>query len=273
MALKKTDLKPRIGTRVEADAENLLNGVHTEELREMLAERAVLIFPRVDFTEDQHLAFSQTLGQVIPHNQTGVRPISRDPSEAHGAEYIETAFHWHFDGAFDELPTRAGLLTARRLSSSGGGVTEFANTYAAYDDLADDEKKAYDKLRIVHSFEANQRITDPVPTYRTLLQWRKMYPFPRIHPLVWHHQNGRNSLAIGTTASHIDGLGLDDGRGLLTKLLDWSTQPQYVYSHEWEVGDLAIYDNTAVLHRVTPYRADSGRLMHRTALVGEEALI
>jgi alpha-ketoglutarate-dependent taurine dioxygenase len=46
-----------------------------------------------------------------------------------------------------------------------------------------------------------------------------------------------------------------------------------VYRHEWEVGDLAVYDNTAVLHRVMPYAADSGRLMHRAALVGEEPLI
>ena len=41
----------------------------------------------------------------------------------------------------------------------------------------------------------------------------------------------------------------------------------------WEVGDVAIYDNTAVLHRVVPYAADSGRLMERTTLKGEEDLV
>jgi alpha-ketoglutarate-dependent taurine dioxygenase len=138
--------------------------------------------------------------------------------------------------------------------------------------LPDDEKQAYDRLRIVHSFEANQRILDPVPSYKTLMQWRSRYPHPRLHPMVWHHRNGRNSLATGTTASHVDGMSLDDGRLLLAKLLDWSTQPQYVYSHEWEVGDLAIYDNTAVLNRVVPYAEDSGRRMHRTTLKGEEDL-
>lgn len=270
MRLKRTDLKLRIGARVEVKLDALLSGEHTAELRELLAERAVLIFPRLNLTDEQHLAFSRTLGEVIPHNKTGVRPISREGADA---AYITASFYWHFDGALDEMPTRAGLLTARRLSANGGGQTEFANTYASYADLPDDEKKAYDKLRAVHSFEATQRILHPVPRYTTIMEWRQRYPHPRIHPLVWHHQNGRNSLAVGTTSSHMDGMSLDDGRALLAKLLDWSTQPQYVYSHDWELGDLAVYDNTAVLHRVTPYAADSGRLMHRTALVGEEPLV
>jgi alpha-ketoglutarate-dependent taurine dioxygenase len=270
MALKLTNLEPRIGVRVEASKSDLLNGSHTAELRQLLETRAVVVFPKVDFTDSEHLAFSRTLGTVIPVGEEGVRPISRVGIDA---AYITASFHWHFDGAFDDVPALAGLLTARELSANGGGQTQFANTYAAYADLPEDEKEAYDKLRVVHSFEANQRINDPVPSYKTLLAWRQRYPYPKLQPLVWHHRNGLNSLAVGTTASHLDGMGLDDGRLLLAKLLDWCTQPQYVYAHDWEVGDLVVYDNTAVLHRVTPYAADSGRLMKRTALFGEEPLI
>jgi alpha-ketoglutarate-dependent taurine dioxygenase len=264
------DLSPRIGTRIEADKPELLAGLHAERLRELLSERAVLVFPRLCLSDEELLRFSRTLGEVIPFCDTGVRTISRDGTDA---DFLTTSFYWHFDGAFDELPSRAGLLTARSLSSSGGGQTQFANTYAAYDDLTDDEKQAYDQLRIVHSFEANQRIANPVPSYATLLDWRSRFPAPRVHPMVWHHRNGRNSLAIGTTASHIEGMSLEDGRLLLAKLHDWATQPQYVYSHDWQVGDLAIYDNTAVMHRVVPYSNGSGRLMHRTSLAGEESLI
>lgn len=270
MALKVTELEPRIGSRIEAGIGDLLSGNHAEEIRELLAERAVLVLPRLDLTGDQFLTFSRTLGEVIPLTETGIRSISREGIEA---PYIAASFYWHFDGGLDTLPSRAGLLTARRLSSNGGGQTQFANTYEAYADLPDDEKQAYDRLKIVHSFEANQRILDPVPSYKTIMSWRSRYPYPRLHPMVWHHRNGRNSLAIGTTASHVDGMSLDDGRLLLAKLLDWSTQPQYVYTHDWEVGDVAIYDNTAVLHRVVPYAADSGRLMERTTLKGEEDLV
>ena len=35
---------------------------------------------------------------------------------------------------------------------------------------------------------------------------------------------------------------------------------------------MIIWDNCGVLHRVTPYPADSGRVMHRVTLAGEEAI-
>jgi alpha-ketoglutarate-dependent taurine dioxygenase len=64
----------------------------------------------------------------------------------------------------------------------------------------------------------------------------------------------------------------DESRALLDRLLTQATQDRYVYQHEWRVGDLVIWDNTGTMHRVVPYAADSGRLMHRTTLIGEEPL-
>ena len=62
------------------------------------------------------------------------------------------------------------------------------------------------------------------------------------------------------------------GRALLTKLREWSTQPQFVYRHDWQPGDLLIWDNTGTMHRVDPYPVEEGRLMHRTTIEAEEAL-
>jgi alpha-ketoglutarate-dependent taurine dioxygenase len=58
---------------------------------------------------------------------------------------------------------------------------------------------------------------------------------------------------------------------LIAELLEWITQPRFVYRHEWSPGDMLIWDNTGVLHRVEPYPLESGRMMHRTTLLGEEA--
>jgi alpha-ketoglutarate-dependent taurine dioxygenase len=57
----------------------------------------------------------------------------------------------------------------------------------------------------------------------------------------------------------------------LCRLREWATQPQFVYRHHWKLGDTVIWDNTGTMHRVLPYPFDSGRLMHRTKLMGEEA--
>ena len=53
---------------------------------------------------------------------------------------------------------------------------------------------------------------------------------------------------------------------------DWTAQPAFSYSHEWEDGDCVVWDNTCALHRVVPYAADSGRKMHRTAIAGVEEI-
>ena len=151
-----------------------------------------------------------------------------------------------------------------------GGETEFASTYAAYDDLTDAEKSQCEDLRVLHSLEASQRLVYPDPTPEQLAGWRSKPD--KEHPLVWQHRSGRRSLVIGVSASHVVGMDLAEGKALLDDLLERSTAPERVYRHEWTVGDLVIWDNTGVMHRVHPYDPTSGREMHRTTMSGDEPI-
>src|SRR3546814_7357706 len=72
-------------------------------------------------------------------------------------------------------------------------------------------------------------------------------------PLVWTHKSGRKSLLLGATADYVVGWSAEKSRALLAQLRDWATQPQYVYRHEWQVGDLLIWANTGTMHRALPY--------------------
>jgi alpha-ketoglutarate-dependent taurine dioxygenase len=90
-------------------------------------------------------------------------------------------------------------------------------------------------------------------------------------PLVWKHRSGRKSLVLGSTASHVVGLDRRASATLLCRLREWATQPQFVYQHKWTIGDLIIWDNTGTMHRALAYPLDSGRMMHRTTLLGEES--
>ena len=63
----------------------------------------------------------------------------------------------------------------------------------------------------------------------------------------------------------------DESAALIAELMDWVTQERFTYRHKWTVGDMLIWDNTGVLHRAMPYALGSGRMMHRTTLMGEEA--
>ena len=79
-------------------------------------------------------------------------------------------------------------------------------------------------------------------------------------------------MLLGATAAEVVGWPRDEGRALLDRLLERSTQPQFVLRHHWRRGDLVMWDNTGMLHRALPFEPTSRRLLHRTTLVGEEAV-
>jgi alpha-ketoglutarate-dependent taurine dioxygenase len=273
--LQTRDLTPCIGTEVAADRQMLLSGAAAAEIRRLLEARGVLVFRELQLTDEEQLAFGRTLGETLLQGGDDVFKVTLDKSElradkAYLADYLRGSFYWHIDGSADDVPTRASLLSARRLSAAGG-ATQFANTYAAYEALPDDEKLALEGVRVVHSIEASQRYFQPEPSYEELMGWRRRYP-KKVHPLVWTHQSGRKSLVLGATASYVDGVSLEDGQALLCRLREWATEPRFVYQHEWTLGDLVIWDNTGTMHRATPYPIDSGRLMTRVTLAGEEAI-
>lgn len=268
--LTAVDLTPRIGTEIKADVATLLSGRHRTELRELLERRGVLVFRQLNLDDEQQMAFTQTLGKLMLQNQKPLLSISLDKGvNQEVAEYLKGAFYWHIDMTTSDVPNLATLLTGRVLSAEGGD-TEFANTYAAWDDLPSSEQKALEGLRVQHSFVNSQLYVNPEPTHAEMLAWRKKPT--KIHPLVWTHKSGRRSLVLGSTAAHVVGMELEASRLLLCHLRDWATQPQFVYRHQWTAGDLVIWDNTGVMHRATPYPLDSGRHMRRTTIEGEEAL-
>jgi alpha-ketoglutarate-dependent taurine dioxygenase len=267
MTLDTLDLSPRVGTEIRTDAGDLLSGAHAEQIRGVLEQRGLVLFRRVGLDDRQQVAFARTLGDVVDQGKDNIYKVTLDPAVSSTAEYLLGTFLWHIDGTTDEVPCRASLLSARCLSETGG-QTEWANTYAAYEDLPQADKDAIEALRVVHSAETIDRAARSDFSEADAAKWRTRPA--RSHPLVWTHASGRKSMVLGSTASHVEGMAAGESRALLDRLQEWSTQPQFVHQHAWEVGDLVIWDNTGTMHRVVPYSADSGRLMHRTTLVGEE---
>ena len=263
------DLTARIGSEIQSDVQTLLSGVHRAEIRALLEERAVLAFRELKLTDQQQVAFTRTLGTIVDEGENNIFKVTLDPMENAGAEYLKGAFFWHIDGTMQKTPIYASIMSGWRLSPTGG-QTEFSNTYAAYEDLPESERKALDKLQVVHSFEASQRYVNPEPSYAQFKAWRKRAGTNEL-PLVWTHRSGRKSLVLGSTAAYVVGMCPEGSSELLCRLRDFATQPQFVYRHEWKVGDLVIWDNTGSMHRALPYALDSGRMMHRTKLEGEES--
>jgi alpha-ketoglutarate-dependent taurine dioxygenase len=269
MGFKVTPLRPRIGAELETDKATLLSGAHAAEIRELLEQRGVIVLRELGLDDDEQVAFSRTLGEVLPILDSNILKVSFEGEAAVTADLTRGSFVWHIDRTNEDVPTRASILSARRLARAGGD-TEFTNTHAAWEDLPASEQARLEGLRVVHSVENGMLTVNPDPTEAQLARWR-ISP-PKTHPLVWTHRSGRKSLVLGSTAAYVEGMGRAEGRALLKELLDWATQPQFVYRHRWKLGDLLMWDNTGTMHRAEPYAEDSGRLMHRTTLAGEEAI-
>jgi alpha-ketoglutarate-dependent taurine dioxygenase len=266
------DIKPEIGAQVLADKRALLSGIYAAELRELLEQKGVLVFPQVHFTDQEQIVFTKTLGTFAPEIRgEEIYKITLDKSQTSTAEYLKGAFFWHFDGFMNPMPIRASILSSKVLSPTGGN-TEFANTYAAYEALPEERKRQIANLRAVHALAATQLYVDPEPSYEKFKEWRGVGLGRAELPLVWKHKSGRKSLVIGNSALNILGIDPLDGLELLVFLRDWATQERFHYSHKWSVGDAVMWDNTGTLHRATAYPLDCGRMLHRTKLQGEEPL-
>ena len=269
MALIAKDIKPRIATEIRTNKEELLSGRHAEEIRDLLERRGVLVFPQIHFTDEEQLAFTRTLGKPAPElSGENIYKVTLDTKANALADYLKGSMYWHIDGTMNKVPILASILSAKVLSPTGG-QTEFCNTYAAYDDLPEEEKREYEKLRVLHSAWNSLLYYSPEPSLEMLQQMMGIGDAEL--PLVWKHRSGRNSLVLGCTAYQVVGKDRKESTELLVKLREWATQSQFVYRHEWTVGDTVIWDNTGTMHRAIPYDPACGRMLHRTKLEGEEA--
>lgn len=267
-------LSPTIGAEVvDLDRDAL---VHDPEVPtavlDALEAHGVLLFRELGLDDEAQVAFGRRLGELVArpgYPIPEINVITQDPANPM-AEYLKGNAQWHIDGALDRVPSKAGILTARVMSSTDSG-TEFASTYAAYAALPDDDKEQLAALQVVHSFAAAQLLANADASDEERASWERVPT--RVHPLVWTHRSGRKSLLLGATAAEVVGWSPEKGRSLLDRLLEWSTQPEFVLRHHWRRGDLVVWDNTGMLHRALPFEPTSVRLMHRTTLVGEEAVV
>jgi alpha-ketoglutarate-dependent 2,4-dichlorophenoxyacetate dioxygenase len=260
-----------------------------ERIATAFDDHSVLVFRGQVLTDEQQMLFSERWGPL----ETTVRTLGgEDRLGAHIVDLSNTDADgklmgwedrrmlyqsgnqlWHSDSSFKPVPAHSSALSARVVPPEGGD-TEFASMRVAYEHLDEDlrldehVRRDLDRLIVVHSFGFSRSMIDPgIGT-----EIGRDYP-PVRHALVRANpRNGRRSLYIGSHAWYIEGLGLDESRILIARLLEQTTRPDRVYRHRWRVGDLVMWDNRCVLHRGRPWdSARHQRVMHRTTVAGDGA--
>ena len=232
----------------------------------------VLVFRRQHLTKAQQIAFSEQFGILEKHTLRNrgqdeypqLHTVSNlDPDGKPSGTMGSTK--WHTDKSFRPAPSLATILHAVTLPPEGGD-TCFADMYRSFEALPEAEKTALASLRVVHSWELSR---DNLGKKLSEAEIRDAPPMT--HPLIrTHPDSGRPCFFMGTHASYLEGLPIEEGRARIEQLEAHATNPRFVYRHQWQEGDLLMWDNRCLLHRADQNfdAARYPRVLHRTCLRG-----
>jgi alpha-ketoglutarate-dependent 2,4-dichlorophenoxyacetate dioxygenase len=234
-----------------------------EDIRFAMDQHGVLVFPGQHLSQDAQIAFAQAMGPLelgfrkiktgahrLKYNEladiSNVTPDGEIAAREHTKIVSNLANQlWHSDSSFQKPRAKYSMLSASVVPAFGG-ETEFADLRMAYDALPDWRKAQVADLNAVHSALHSRFILGD--TQYTPEQIA-MFP-PVVWPLVQTDPHtGRKILFVGAHIREIQGMVLAESRLLVMDLLEYATQRAFVYSHQWQVGDLVMWDNTATVHR------------------------
>lgn len=288
-----TDIKP-VHPTFACEIENVdltqpISEAVFQDLRDAVHKFGVVVIRNGNFADDRaHIEFSARFGEVekskyrnphmrkLPHveifdisNLDEKGEVVTHSNEKRTAAIRGNAL-WHADGSFNPRRTYVSILRAVELPPAHtGGHTEYADARQAYDDLPQEMKIKIKDMVAVHSFVHNRKTANPdSPLFKHLNVLDE--PLARHKLVTTHEPTGRPMLYVTSYAHHIEGLPVEEGMVLLDELRAHAASEKYIFKHHWtNNGDVAIWDNTAVLHRATPgsYEGKYRRDMRRTCVM------
>jgi taurine dioxygenase len=283
MTITVTTLDAPLGAELHgADLARPLAPNDIATIAEAWRTRLVVIARRQMLTDPQLLAISRYFGALDPPgpNPYG-EPFNKEFPEINVISNViengrpigslgDGEAVWHADMTYMEVPPKAAILYALEVPPHGGD-TFFADMFAAYETLPPRLKQAAAGKVAVHDASRNsagmlrkgyEEVTDVRKTVGAC------HSLVRTDP-----STGRKALFLGRRGnSYVIRLDVEESEALLDALWAHATQPRFVFGHEWQAGDLLMWNNLAVLHRRDAFDPTTRRIMHRTQIRGEERI-
>jgi taurine dioxygenase len=239
----------------------------------------VVLFRGQQMADEDLIAFSRRFGELdwAPVQESGRRFVEGHPEIYVVSNVIENGVPigslgageatWHTDMSYLEDPPKASVLYALEVPPAGGN-TYFSSMYRAYELLPGRLQQRIAGLLLKHDGTYNSggyvrqgaaAVDDPLTSPGTY------------HPLVpTHPETGRRLLYLGRRRNaYLGGLALAESETLLDELWSYAVQEECSWRHEWQVGDLVMWDNRCTMHRRDAFDRDARRIMHRTQIKGE----
>jgi taurine dioxygenase len=269
-------LSPAIGVEISGvDLAEPIDDAIFAHIRRAWEENCVALFRGQNLDEEQQVRFAArfgTLGRVV--NESDAAKLGHHPSVLYVSNIRvdgkltgilpDGEMFFHSDQCYLEEPAMASMLYAMEIPSLGGD-TLYANNFRAYETLPEEVKRRLDgRLALnVYDYAGN-------PTHRaeSLPADVKQYAHPifRTHPAT-----GRKALYVNRlmTWSIVD-MAEEESHATLEFLFAHQERPEFVYAHQWRLGDFVLWDNRSCLHARTDFDPGERRRLRRVTVLGEK---
>src|SRR6195256_5721716 len=248
--------------------------------RAAFEEHSVLVFRKQEVTDEVQLAFSRRFGppEVTKVGSMGtgshfvilstIGPDGKVVPADHRLSLRNKANQlWHTDSSFKRVPALTSILTARVIPARGG-ETEYVSTRLAFERLDAGLRERLENSFAWHDYaHSRSQITADLasPEERAALP-------PQCWRMVWKNPtHGRSAIYLASHAYAVEGIEAATGKKLIDELMAAATAPDTSYLHQWQGGDVVMWDNRATMHRGRPWPAHEARLMLRTTISATEA--
>jgi taurine dioxygenase len=253
-----------------------LDDATTAALRDLYARHGVLVFRRQALNEQELADFCSLLGPLertvrsdwasaaVP--EVTVLSNLKDGLGRNIGGLGDGELLWHSDQSYMEAPSTGAALYALELPPEGG-ETFWVDLRAAYAGLPRPLRAKITGKRGIFDYAKRLagygRESDSAISEET----RRLTP-PVTHALVRAHpETGERSLYLdSTTTIGIDYMDITSGMAVLDEVYAAATRDEFVYAHQWQVGDLVVWDNGFTMHRRTPFDPGARRLMKRMTM-------
>ncbi|MEO1294571.1 MAG: TauD/TfdA family dioxygenase [Cyanobacteria bacterium J06636_16] len=229
-----------------------------ETLQQVLADQGVVIVRQQQVTDDEFVAFLEQLGPLT--FTVGETPVAEQPSlnlVSNVGRTRPSRSVFHTDTSYVSRPPAYTALRAVTLPKSGGD-TLFSNQYRALATLPDVVRAKLAQTKVLHVVSGLTLGNDQ--------ETQSWHPLFRRHPL-----SGRQALYLSTPerCQALSGFASDQSQRAIRLLYRHSIRPYRIYRHQWQPGDIVIWDNRCTMHRADHSAVVGDRVLHR-GLVGDE---
>ncbi|HXF35282.1 MAG TPA: TauD/TfdA family dioxygenase [Candidatus Acidoferrales bacterium] len=240
-AISVTPASPHIGAEIgNIDLTQPLSPDQLEQLRAAFTQYQVLFFREQQISFDDQVRLAGYFGPLGKHvgkstiSKTTDNPLVR---KFHYDEHstLISGENFHSDQSCAPFPPLGTILYNHTVPPDGGGDTQFASMYAAYDALSPRMQAYLEGLTATHD---GARVFGPgTPS--------------SVHPVVVRHpESGRKAIYVNTDfTAYINDLPRLEADRLLQFLVDHCVNPQWTCRFRWRAHSIAFWDNRCVQHQ------------------------